>query len=575
MVLCAAISAACGRGGGALGTAPAIVEVSIDPAAVAIAGGGTIRFIAAVAGTPDAAVTWSTDAGTIDQSGIYTAPNAPGTFSVTARSRADPGRSATAFVSVSTISVELSPQAVTLAPEAMQQFTALVTGSTDTRVSWTITEGPQGGSIDQAGTYTAPPAGGTFHLVAKSIVDPARSATAVVSVVRPPGVWVSITPRTADLEPGGTTLLAATVTGTADTRVIWTSDGGRIRQDGFYTAPQTEGTWYVTAQSLADPARVSVATLYVARPSQSSPVKPETVTVETGSVVVFRAHLPGTTDAEVSWSIHEGDAGGTIDALGQYIAPSDHEGIYHVVATSRTDPSKTGIATVTVQRLDLVDHGGTVAPTTRTFALWWGDPNAFPPDARPLLESLLQGLDGSAWLRATDEYMRGANATTSFAGSLFDPSAPPAEDPAESEIADQACRALDRSGIAPAAGDVVFVVSSVFPAGNSPFCAWHYWGLCHGQTLLVVYLPNPKGTACLRTVAGCNAFSPEATALGIFAAHEFIETITDPFITAWRDPLGQEIGDKCFGTAACFPLSTGILQLQPLYSNSAHACVQP
>ncbi|OLC73154.1 MAG: hypothetical protein AUH83_12405 [Deltaproteobacteria bacterium 13_1_40CM_4_68_19] len=138
MALCAAISAACGRSGGPQGTAPAIVEVSIDPAAVAIAGGGSIRFIAAVTGTSDAAVTWSTDAGTIDQSGIYTAPNAPGTFSVTARSRADPGRSATAFVSVSTISVGLSPQAVTLAPEAMQQFTAWVTGSTDTRVSCVI-----------------------------------------------------------------------------------------------------------------------------------------------------------------------------------------------------------------------------------------------------------------------------------------------------------------------------------------------------------------------------------------------------------------------------------------------------
>src|SRR5439155_924746 len=83
----------CGRSGGPQGTAPAIVEVSIDPAAVAIAGGGTIRFIAAVAGTSDAAVTWSTDAGTIDQSGIYTAPNAPGTFSLTARSRPHPGPS--------------------------------------------------------------------------------------------------------------------------------------------------------------------------------------------------------------------------------------------------------------------------------------------------------------------------------------------------------------------------------------------------------------------------------------------------------------------------------------------------
>ena len=576
--LCAALSLTCGRSsnqGGPQGTAASGVEVSIDPAAVAIMGGGTIRFTAAVAGTADTAVIWSTDAGTIDQDGIYTAPAAPGTFSVTARSRADAGRSASASVFVSTISVTLSPQTVTLAPGGMQLFTASVTGSTDPRVSWTVTEGPQGGSIDGAGTYTAPSGTGTFHLVAASIADPSRTATAVVSVVRPAGVWVSVTPRTADLPPGGTTLLAATVAGTADTRVIWTSDGGRIRQDGFYTAPQTEGTWYVTAQSLSDPTRVAVATLHVARPSQTSPVEPETVTVETGGLVAFRAHLSGTTDAEVSWSIHEGDAGGKIDALGQYVAPGDHEGIYHVVATSRTDPSKTGVATVTVQRLDLIDHGGTVAAATRTFALWWGDDKAFPPDARPLLESLLQGLDGSAWLRVTDEYTRGAHATTSFAGSLFDSSAPPAEDPAESEISDQACHSLDRSGIAPAAGDVVFVVSSIFPAGNAPFCAWHYWGLCHGQSLLVVYLPNPKGTACLRSVAGCNAFSAEATALGIFAAHEFIETVTDPFITAWRDPLGQEIGDKCFGTAACFQLSTGILQLQPLYSNTAHACVQP
>src|SRR2546425_495804 len=175
--LCAAISVTCGRSSnqdGPKGTAASGVEVSIDPAAVAITGGGTIRFTATVAGTADTAVIWSTDAGTIDQDGIYTAPAAPGTFSVIARSRADPGRSA--------------------------------------------------------------------------------------------GVWVSITPRTADLPPGGTTLLAATVTGTADTRVIWTSDGGRIRQDGFFTAPQTEGTWYVTAQSLSDPTRVAVATLHVARP---------------------------------------------------------------------------------------------------------------------------------------------------------------------------------------------------------------------------------------------------------------------------------------------------------------------
>src|SRR5207245_7409888 len=106
----------------------------------------------------------------------------------------------------------------------------------------------------------------------------------------------------------------------------------------------------------------------------------ETVTVETAGLVASPAHLSGTTDPEVSWSTHEGDAGGKIDALAQYVAPGDHEGIYHVVATSRTDPSKTGVATVTVQRLDLIDHGGTVAAATRTFALGRGDGKAFPPE---------------------------------------------------------------------------------------------------------------------------------------------------------------------------------------------------
>src|SRR5437660_12040334 len=169
--LCAALSLTCGRSsnqGGPQGTAASGVEVSIDPGAVAITGGGTIRFTATVAGTADTAVIWSTDAGTIDQDGIYTAPAAPGTYSVIARSRADPGRSASASVSVSTISVTLSPQTITLAPGGMQQFTASVTGSTDPSVSWTVTEGQRGGSIYCGGNYTDPCGSGTYHLVAAS-----------------------------------------------------------------------------------------------------------------------------------------------------------------------------------------------------------------------------------------------------------------------------------------------------------------------------------------------------------------------------------------------------------------------
>jgi hypothetical protein len=550
------------------------IELSIEPPLAAVESGGSTRFTATVTGSSDHDVVWSADAGTIDQSGRYTAPLTAGTFHVVATSRAHPAASATAVVSVGSLSVALSPKTVTLLPDDTQPFTALVAGSVDTRVSWAIVEGAAGGSIDRAGTYTAPKTAGTYHVVAASIADPSSTDTAVVTVADPPGVSVSIVPGSTAVQPGGSIRLSATVLGATDTRVVWTCDKGRIRQDGLYTAPWAEGTSHITAQSLADPSKIAVATLNVLKSDVTLPVEPDQVTVEVRGLAVFRAHLPGTLDSEVSWSIQEGDAGGTIDSLGQYIAPGDHEGVYHVVATSRTDPSKSGTATVTVQMFDLIDHGGNVAASTRTFALWWGDPIAFPPDARTVLESLLVGLDGAAYLGVADEYMRGAHSTTSFGGSLFDSSAPPAENPTESVIADKACRALAANGIANRPGDMVFVISSVFPVGTIPFCAWHYWGMCNGETLLIAYLPNPTGTPCGRMGSGCNAFSPEATALGTFAAHELMETITDPYITAWKDLLGEEIGDKCLGLAACVPLSTGTLQLQPLYSNALHSCVQ-
>jgi len=579
LAVCGVISVACGQGreAGHIQTdagAPASVELSIDPPSATVESGGSARFAATVTGGSDHEVIWSADAGTIDQGGRYTAPLTAGTFHVVATSRAHPAASATAVVSVASLSVALSPKTVTLLPDGAQQFTALLAGSVDTRVSWAIVEGAAGGSIDRAGTYTAPAMAGTYHVVAASIADPRSTDTAVVTVTDPPGVSVSIVPATAAMQPGGSIRLSATVTGATDTRVVWTCDKGRIRQDGLYTAPWTEGTFHITAQSLADPSKIAVAAMNVLKSDVTLPVEPDQVTVEVRGLVVFRAHLPGTLDSEVSWSIQEGDAGGTIDSLGQYIAPGDHEGVYHVVATSRTDPGKSGTATVTVQRFDLIDQGGNVAASTRTFALWWGDPVAFPADARTILESVLVGLDGSAYLGVADEYMRGAHATTSFGGSLFDSSAPPAENPTESVIADKACRALAANGITNRPGDMVFVVSSVYPIGNIPFCAWHYWGMCNGETLLIAYLPNPAGTPCGQMGSGCNAFSPEATALGTFAAHEFMETITDPHITAWKDLLGEEIGDKCLGLAACVPLSTGTLQLQPLYSNAVHSCVQ-
>ena len=83
---------------------------------------------------------------------------------------------------------------------------------------------------------------------------------------------------------------------------------------------------------------------------------PESLTVRQGESWGFTAALAQVGYAvitqmpePVSWSIQEGAAGGSITADGVYTAPSV-EGVYHVAATSTTDPTMTATTSVTVGR---------------------------------------------------------------------------------------------------------------------------------------------------------------------------------------------------------------------------------
>ena len=81
-----------------------------------------------------------------------------------------------------TVVVSVTPASVTLEPDAAQQFTATVTGSANTDVTWTVEEGSGCGSITQAGLYTAPGSPATCHVRATSAADGTRSDTATVTV---------------------------------------------------------------------------------------------------------------------------------------------------------------------------------------------------------------------------------------------------------------------------------------------------------------------------------------------------------------------------------------------------------
>jgi hypothetical protein len=78
---------------------PAATSVSVSPATATIAVGATQQFSASVAGTTTQVVTWSASAGSIDQTGLFTAPATAGSATSTAASQQTPAVTGTASVS--------------------------------------------------------------------------------------------------------------------------------------------------------------------------------------------------------------------------------------------------------------------------------------------------------------------------------------------------------------------------------------------------------------------------------------------------------------------------------------------
>jgi hypothetical protein len=73
---------------------------------------------------------------------------------------------------------------------------------------------------------------------------------------------------------------------------------------------------------------------------------PAKATVFSGETQTFVATVAGTDNHSVDWSIDEKD-GGTVSTTGIYTAPK-LQGIYHVIATSRSSPDAKAVATITV-----------------------------------------------------------------------------------------------------------------------------------------------------------------------------------------------------------------------------------
>lgn len=81
------------------------------------------------------------------------------------------------------LSVTVAPSSTAVVPGGTVALAATVHGSTDQRVTWELAGG--GGSIDDAGVFTAGDAPGTYVVRGRSVVDPHAVGTASVTVVNP------------------------------------------------------------------------------------------------------------------------------------------------------------------------------------------------------------------------------------------------------------------------------------------------------------------------------------------------------------------------------------------------------
>lgn len=86
----------------------------------------------------------------------------------------------TAQFTVQVVSIAISPAEVTIFTDHSQQFSATVTGTSTTDVTWSVREAA-GGSVNASGFFVGQ-AVGDFHVVATSVADPSKSGVGLAHV---------------------------------------------------------------------------------------------------------------------------------------------------------------------------------------------------------------------------------------------------------------------------------------------------------------------------------------------------------------------------------------------------------
>ena len=283
-----------------------------------------------------------------------------------------PGSSVSAGVTAHVdggIAVNVTPATGTLRAAAQQPFTATVTGTTNTGVTWSVNGVAGGnttvGTVDTTGNYAAPvivPANNNITVTATSVVDTTVSGSAAVTLSNPVPVLDSITPTT--VTSGVASQLTLKGSGFMNGSVV--NFGARQISTTYISTTQLSATVTAAAAEVGtipvsvtnpNPGTATSSSINVTVVSPNSNVKvvvsPKTATVGAGNVQQFQATVTGSTDMSVIWSVNNinygNDSVGSIDGQGNYTAPYNlaTSGTVTIKATSNADATKSDTATVT------------------------------------------------------------------------------------------------------------------------------------------------------------------------------------------------------------------------------------
>jgi hypothetical protein len=143
-------------------------------------------------------------------------------------------------------------------------------------------------------------------------------------------VVVTLSPTSADVITSTSVQFTATVTGTTNTKVTWTTAVGTISNTGLYAAPAivpNPAVTTVTATSVANPTYAAAAqvTIQPGPNAISMTLSPVSGTVASFGTLQFAASIPGDNNTAVTWYVNGIQGGsqsaGYITATGLFLAP--------------------------------------------------------------------------------------------------------------------------------------------------------------------------------------------------------------------------------------------------------------